>query len=213
MRPKHSLFSIVAIVCLTLTIGAFPVLAQETSGNTSLNNRTQIRARLKELQDGIDKTLTAEQKLARLDEFKNLPAFERCQLRERNFAARVEYYQFMRDRQSQSYNRIVQNLKRGLDRLKELKASTKELETAIATFEGYTNDIRTLYFDTEAAMEKVAPQICDIQKRDQVDIKNMEKYLTALSSADGGTRKYLRDEVLPLIKAATTPTSTTTTAQ
>jgi chromosome segregation ATPase len=204
MRKAFSvLVSVVVLASLTT-----PILAQSNNSSSQsedLNNRTQVRARLKELIDRKDLTLNKAEREARIAEIKKLNARARCELRKRNLDARLEFYDLRREQQSINLRRLIQNLQTAIDRIKKLNKDTTDLEKELDKLNDYNDRLRNAYFELEEVFNRISPQICEINKADNTELKNLIAKIDAIRKLSTETRKYVVETFTKTLKAELKP--------
>lgn len=212
--------SIVVIIVLMFVLTMFTTnVAAQTSTNfipenqqTDLNNRTQIRIRLKDLRDRSDKELSAEQKTALIEQFKALPDRAKCEIRQRNIQARIEYYELARSEQANALRAVIENVQTAIERQKRLETDTAKFAAHVAELTKFSDQLRNNYFTLSDAISKLAETVCDVKTLDNPELKAVQVQLENLRKINEQVRTYLKEKVLPdLVVAASTSSVTSET--
>jgi|GEM_PF-6495701 len=167
----------------------------------NLNNRTQLRVRLKDLRDQSDKALSAEQKTALIERFKGLSDRIRCELRQRNIGARIEYYDLARSEQSNALRSVIQNLQTASERLKRLDLDPAKLNAHIAELTKFSDQARNAYFILDDSLAKLAQIICDIKAVNFPEINAAAGQLGLIRDLNEKIKTYLTTKLEPDLKA------------
>lgn len=177
----------------------------------NLNNRTQIRIRLKDLRDGSDRKLSAEAKTALIEKFKALSDRVKCELKQRNIGARIEYYDLARSEQSNALRGVIQNLQTASERLKRLDLDTTKLNTHIAELTKYSDQLRNAYFTLDDSISKLSQTVCDVKTIDNPELKTVQTNLEAIRSLNDKVKTYLTEKLELDLEAEFTATSAAST--
>lgn len=204
---------VIIVTMFVLTIFTTNISAQTATNfipqdqQTDLNNRTQVRIRLKDLRDRSDKSLSAEQKTDLITRFKALPDRAKCELRQRNVSARVEYYELVRSEQSNGVRGVVENLQTAIERQKRLEISTTKLTAHVAELTKHSDQLRNAYFTLSDSLSKLSETVCDVKTLDNPELKATQAQLENIRKINEQLRTYLKDKVLPDLVVASSTSS------
>lgn len=209
--------SIVVIIVLMFVLTMFTTnVAAQTNANfipenqqTDLNNRTQIRIRLKDLRERSDKALSAEEKSALIEKFKALPDRAKCEIRQRNIQARIEYYELARSEQANALRAVIENVQTAIERQKRLEIDTAKFAAHVAELTKFSDQLRNNYFTLSDAISKLAETVCDVKTLDNPELKAVQVQLENLRKINEQVRTYLKDKVLPDLAVAASTSSVT----
>lgn len=193
-----------ALLLVTPTI----ILAQgeaspeaETTRGTVEVNRTDVRARLKELRES--RTLTQTERTQEISELRQMRVAERCAIVTRNIQARLDFYKDNHSKHSSHYNRLITNVQNALDRLEVLELDTSELQDILDELEVLVADLRKANANMIDLLEKIEAAACNFepgQEKEPESLTQFQEGLVEVREIVAEIKAKITEELIPTFR-------------